>query len=324
MWNRKELKNKGREVVKKSYWSIVVVCFLIALLTGEYGTSFIAKLNSSDDVIPYYTENEEIKDNSEEYRKIKEVQDKINSLPDTQIKIIEMVKANVDSVIKTQKYMIKVWDAIKSFNIHENKLGIEISLSAIAAVLFTIFIVEPLIVAEKRFLIKVRKESTTKVSVLMEIFKKDCWGNIALTMFLRNIYNALWFLTIIGGFIKIYEYKMIPYILAENPQIKPKEAFKISKEMMKNNKWKTFVLELSFIGWNLLSILTFGLLNLLYANPYKATTMTELYANLKENSKNNNPELYNKLKENNIFSNEEEIDENEVNINKGNIEKVVI
>lgn len=324
MWNRKDLKSKAREVVKKSYWSIVVVCFLIALLTGEYGTSFIAKLNSNDDVIPYYIENEEIKENSEEYRKIKEVHDKINSLPDTQIKIVEIAKANVDSAIKTQKYLIKVWDAIKSFNIHENKLGIKISLAALVALLFTIFVVEPLIVAEKRFLINVRKESATKVSVLKEVFKKNCLGNVALTMLLRNIYNALWFLTIIGGFIKIYEYKMIPYILAENPQIKPKDAFKISKEMMKNNKWKTFMLELSFIGWSIVSILTFGLLNLLYANPYKATTMTELYANLKENSKNNNPELYNKLKENNIFNNEEEIDENEVNINKGNIEKVVI
>ena len=54
---------------------------------------------------------------------------------------------------------------------------------------------------------------------------------------------------------------MIPYILAENPKIQRKKAFKLSKEMMKGNKWKTFILDLSFLGWELLSIFTFGLLN---------------------------------------------------------------
>ena len=104
---------------------------------------------------------------------------------------------------------------------------------------------------------------------------------IAVIMFLRNIYNALWYLTIIGGVIKTYEYRMIPYILAENPNIKRKEAFAMSKQMMKGNKWKAFVLDLSFFGWNFLSVLTFGLLSILYVNPYNAATNTELYAVLK-------------------------------------------
>ena len=47
---------------------------------------------------------------------------------------------------------------------------------------------------------------------------------------------------------------MIPYILAENPKIQRKKAFKLSKEMMKGNKWKTFILDLSFLGWDLYKI----------------------------------------------------------------------
>ena len=70
---------------------------------------------------------------------------------------------------------------------------------------------------------------------------------------------------------------MIPYILAENPRIKRKEAFYISKNMMKGNKWKTFILDMSFLGWNLLSVFTMGLLGILYVNPYYAATITELY-----------------------------------------------
>lgn len=38
MWKRKELKSRARQVVKKNYWTAIVICFLIALLTGEFGT----------------------------------------------------------------------------------------------------------------------------------------------------------------------------------------------------------------------------------------------------------------------------------------------
>ena len=39
MWSRKELKDKAKKVVQKNYWTAIVVCFLIALFTGEFGTS---------------------------------------------------------------------------------------------------------------------------------------------------------------------------------------------------------------------------------------------------------------------------------------------
>ena len=52
--------------------------------------------------------------------------------------------------------------------------------------------------------------------------------------------------------------------------------------MMKGNKWKTFLLDMSFFGWNFLSVLTFGLLSILYVNPYNAATVAELYSYLKQ------------------------------------------
>lgn len=54
--------------------------------------------------------------------------------------------------------------------------------------------------------------------------------------------------------------------------------------MMKGNKWKTFILDLSFILWEILSTITFGLLDILYVNPYKIATSVELYKTLKENN----------------------------------------
>ena len=52
---------------------------------------------------------------------------------------------------------------------------------------------------------------------------------------------------IIPGIIKAYEYSMIPYLLAENPNMSKQEAFAISKELMDGNKFNAFVLDLSFI-----------------------------------------------------------------------------
>ena len=88
---------------------------------------------------------------------------------------------------------------------------------------------------------------------------------------------------------------MIPYILAEKPKIQRKKAFKLSKEMMKGNKWKTFILDLSFLGWELLSIFTFGLLNIFYINPYKVATTVELYEVLKKQIISQKSEYYEEL-----------------------------
>ena len=204
------------------------------------------------------------------------------SVNELQIKVYEIAKANINNVMKTQKYVFKIWDGITSFSIEKTGLGITLCISAVLSLAFMICIADPLIVGGKRYFLKAREGSNTRIGIIKEIFQKEHWFNVVIIMFLRNIYNALWYLTIVGGIIKTYEYRMIPYILAENPKIKRKEAFELSKQMMKGNKWKTFVLDLSFFGWNFLSVLTYGLLSILYVNPYNAATIAELYVALKE------------------------------------------
>ena len=295
MWKRKELKNKAKEDVKKNYWTAILVCFLLALLTSEFGTSIIGIWQEDDSMEPtYIIKNENIimndQINSEQLEEAKEKSEEIEerkaNLSDIQIKVWEAIENTANSAVKSYKYIFKVWDSIASFNLNQIGLGIGLSLAAVIALVFTILIAEPLIVAGRRYFIKATEEENAKMNEMGEVFKKGCWINVTITMLLKNIYNVLWYLTIIGGFIKTYEYKMIPYILAENPKVNRKEAFKLSKEMMRGNKWKTFVLDLSFILWNMLSVLTFGLLNILYVNPYKSMTFAELYKELKKGTSN--------------------------------------
>jgi len=295
MWNRKELKTRAKEVVKNNYWTIIVICFLIALLTGEFGTSILGIWQVDDSMDPNYIYHQRgIHDDrlneinhpilSDEY-----IKEKLN---DTQINIFKAIEANLNSATKSQKYIFKIWDAINLFHIQEVKIGIILSIAAVLAFAFTIFIADPLIVGGKRYFLKAREGTNTKIGEMKVVFQKGNWINVAIIMFLRNIYNALWYLTIIGGVIKTYEYRMIPYILAENPKAKRKEAFKLSKQMMKGNKWKTFILDMSFFGWNFLSVLTGGLLSIFYVNPYNAATIAELYSTLRKDALKEKYEYY--------------------------------
>lgn len=291
MWKRKELKANARQVVKKNYWTALVVCFLLALFTGEFGTSIIGIWQADDSMDPNYVIHNEnmIMDEQVNKEKVQEVKEKTSSidkikenLNEIELKVWDLITANLNSATKSQKYIFKIWDAVESFSINQIVLGISFSFIASISLIFTIIIANPLTVAGKRYFLKARQESNTKIGILGEIFKKGNWINVGITMFLKNIYNLLWYLTIIGGIIKTYEYRMIPYILAENPKIKRKEAFQRSKKMMQGNKWKTFMLDVSFIGWSFVSIFTFGLLNILYVNLYKAATTAELYVVLRD------------------------------------------
>jgi uncharacterized membrane protein len=96
-------------------------------------------------------------------------------------------------------------------------------------------------------------------------------------MFFKSLYIFLWsLLFVIPGIVKSYEYYLIPYLLAENPNLSKERAFEISMQTMKGEKWKLFVLQLSFIGWYLLGYLAccFGIIFVL---PYFNATMAEFY-----------------------------------------------
>ena len=102
-------------------------------------------------------------------------------------------------------------------------------------------------------------------------------------MFFYDLYAFLWtLLFIIPGVIKVYEYRMIPYILADHPEMDKAELFELSKTMMKGNKWRAFVLDLSFILWDLLSSLTLGFVGAFWVAPYKLLTNAALYDELKQ------------------------------------------
>ena len=116
------------------------------------------------------------------------------------------------------------------------------------------------------------------IGTLLDGFRSGHYVNIVLTMFLRDLFTTLWsLLLVVPGIVKHYEYLMVPYIIAENPAMDYKEAFQISKQMMDGEKMEAFIMDLSFLGWYLLSAVTCGLLAIFYVNPYVQAAFAEMY-----------------------------------------------
>ena len=152
-----------------------------------------------------------------------------------------------------------------------------------AVILFIIFIVNPLQVGISKFRINAINNlgNISDVGTGYDVsYKRN-----AETIFMMNLFIFLWsLLFVVPGIVKLYEYSMVPYIIAEDPNISRKDAFLKSKKMMSGNKWRAFVLTLSFIPWYILGALTFGVVTLLYVQPYHQLTSAALYEELKKNS----------------------------------------
>lgn len=106
-------------------------------------------------------------------------------------------------------------------------------------------------------------------------------GTKFVSTLLVMLYTFLWsLLFIIPGIVKSYSYAMTPYILLDRPELSATDAIKESEKMMNGHKMELFILDLSFIGWILLSILTCGVL-VLYVEPYMMATKSAFYLELK-------------------------------------------
>lgn len=107
------------------------------------------------------------------------------------------------------------------------------------------------------------------------------WGNTLLLRLLTALKVFLWtLLLVIPGIVAAYRYSMATYIMAENPHISPGEALAQSARMMRGNKLRLFYLHISFIGWAILSALSFGI-GYILLNPYMDTSEAAFYLDIK-------------------------------------------
>ena len=161
------------------------------------------------------------------------------------------------------------------FQIAATIIGVSIFF-VILAIALDICVLNPLEVGTKRFFV-INLNRPAELNELGSGFSKN-YTNTVKIMFKYNLYIFLWsLLFVIPGIVKSYEYRMVPYLLAENPNVSEEEAFGRSKQMMDGQKWRVFVLDLSFIGWRLLGAITFGIVDIFWTQPYQEMTNAALY-----------------------------------------------
>lgn len=129
------------------------------------------------------------------------------------------------------------------------------------------------------FLDLFREGKPIDIGKLFDSFKD--FGRVWVTLILVAIYTILWTcLLIIPGIVKSYSYALTPFILKDEPELKYNAAIEKSMRMMDGYKMKLFLLDLSFIGWMILSVLTLGI-GLLFLQPYMNTARAAFYEDLK-------------------------------------------
>ena len=146
---------------------------------------------------------------------------------------------------------------------------------AVLAILLKIFIINPLNISIARMYLE-SKSYKVKFGRLKYAFNKEYYLNIVKSVIVLDVYKFLWSLTLVGGIVKSYSYRMVNFIIAEDPKIKPLNALTLSRKMMNHYKMNAFLIDLSFLGWNFLRFVTIGIAGILI-DPYYNFTYVEFY-----------------------------------------------
>ena len=126
-------------------------------------------------------------------------------------------------------------------------------------------------------LLRNHREESVDLENLFDGFRGGRYTRVFCALFLVNLFTFLWaLLLIIPGIMKAFSYALTPYILLDEPELTARQAITRSCEIMQGRRWKLFCLSLSFIGWGILSILTFGI-GILWLVPYMNASVAAFY-----------------------------------------------
>ena len=241
-WSRAELKGRAKDAIRKNYWVCVLAAVVIGIVTASGGGN-AGKSAAAKTAGNYLHDSEVYFDGAE-----RSLENRVFSLPTLLFGLVGM------------------------------GLALAFGVAVLAAGILLGNVLE---VGCKGVFLE-NSYGRPSAGQILSAFRSNTYWNVVKIMFFRNLFLALWtMLLIVPGLIKAYEYYMVPYLLAEHPEMPMSEVFARSREMMRDEKWNAFVLELSFLPWFLLSGITMNLVGIFFVNPYLEATRAELYHTLR-------------------------------------------
>lgn len=298
MWNIKDIKKNARQNIKKNLWTLLFIGFLMSFIFNEYVISRQANENSDiiNNFITEYEENGKIELSTEAEDGTKKLNENIDralskmflDTEDGSVRdineeygITHGVFYGVFSFYTREKLQIRnIFNSISDYTQKLRFAQLLLVFYSVLGLFLKIFLINPIIVGEHRIFLESRNYRRTKIRRITYVFSKQRYLSTVKAIFKKNLYKALWDITVIGGIIKNYSYLMVPFIVAENPKISGRDAIDLSRAMMNGNKMKAFKLDLSFIPWHILQLLTLGLAGI-WVNTYLRASYSELYVTLR-------------------------------------------
>ncbi len=278
MWTRKQIKEKAKKAFQLNYWKCVLCGLIFAIIVGGASGAGGAASGGSSTFSSLMYNNQ----HREETETVEEVE--VEGIDENSDPVTVTVVTSDDNGNEIEVNETDVAFGIAIFSIVALTVFAIVLVASAVGIAVDVLLINPVEFGCRNFF-KRNLDEPAKLSSLTFAFDKN-YKNAVKTAFFKDLFIWLWsLLFVIPGIIKAYEYRLVPYIFAENPDMKYSDILAESSKLMKGNKWKTFVLDLSFIGWELLSLCTCGLLSVFYVDPYKLQTDAALYEAIKYGDK---------------------------------------
>ncbi|MBR6469530.1 MAG: DUF975 family protein [Lachnospiraceae bacterium] len=276
MWERGELKERGLAAFKANYWKCVLVALILTIIAGGCSNSGRKMGNGSfgNGFREGFEQGfNEANGNSADAEEIAENIINGNAFDE----FMDDLKNGFNNGSGTSS------DAAFAILLVIGVVLVAVVIAIIIGFTINALLLNPIKLGCTNFFLK-NLDEPAGLNSLSAGFEGN-YKNVVKVLFFRDLYLFLWCLIPIAGpiisIVKKYEYMMIPYLLAEDPNMDRDEAFAESRSMMDGQKWNAFVLKLSFIGWILLSVITLGILSVMYVTPYMESTIAALYDTLR-------------------------------------------
>lgn len=320
------LKRDARGSLKRHYLFFVVACLLAVFMDAEFITSdylinmrstFFDMFSNSSITVEVNPETEEkikegvkaldndagvFRNNVE--KQLENVNRKIKSPEGSQV--FGRTKGVLNQIIDFvagDTFFSHMYSTISGIVGDPRAANIAI-VSVLALVSFTywLFVRNLFVAIIRRIFLEGRIYKKIPVSRYLFFIRMKRWTRSAVTMGLLWIIEFLSSFTIVLYPVVRFGFFLVPYIIAENPDIRTRDALMLSWRMMRGNKWTLFKIIISILGWNILNVFTLGVFGILYTNPYKICIYSEFYARVREAAKQNEIEGVDQLNDIYLFA----------------------
>ena len=262
----KEIKKNAHKNVKTHYATYLVLCLAAVLMGSEFSSTLsLLKQDNAKSVSGLLMHSSFVKSMT-------------SLLPEGIFGTTNGVFAHVVNGITSGSFVKTLFLGLSTI-VHSKDIAsiCFVVIGLCISVFYRVYIVNVLPVINRRLFLEGRVYAKLPLDRLVYLMRIRKQMHVAFVKLVKSIILTVMNFTVVGGIYFYYAYFLVDYILAENPTISLKDAFSLSRNMMKGYKFECFKWQLSMAGWYILDVCTFGMSAIFYSNMYRMSVMCEFY-----------------------------------------------